>query len=105
MRPSSLSTAWRQTQHPLKDRPDHIAGISKTTYALATPRCLEWRHDPQRTSTNRGPPHPIAGVLVLLGRPNNGNYDLWVRTRRGRFVPRDGAWPWHRANDHRGSGI
>jgi hypothetical protein len=30
----------------------HIAGISKTTYVLATPCCLNWRHDLQRTSTN-----------------------------------------------------
>src|SRR5919204_5675712 len=124
MRPSSWSTAWRHTQHPLKHpacprqldasartnrgsrhRPEHIVGISKTTYALATPRCLEWNHDPQRTSTNRGPPHPIAGVLVLLGRPDNGDHDLWVRTGRGRLVPRDGASPWRRANHHRGSAI
>jgi hypothetical protein len=52
---------------------------------------LTGRHDLQRASTNSGPPHPIAGVLVLLGRPNNGNYDLWMRAGRGRFGPRDGA--------------
>ena len=68
--------------------PAHIVGISKTTYVLATPRCLDWRHDLQRTSTNndpsdsdsqdpcrrparrhrgdrRGPRLPVAGVLVL----------------------------------------
>ncbi len=33
----------------------HIVGISKTTYVLATPRCLEWRRDPQATSTNHDP--------------------------------------------------
>src|SRR5919204_1662694 len=66
----------------------HIVGISKTTYVLATPRCLEWRHDLQRTSTNtnpsdsdsqvpcrrpayrhrgdrRSPWLPVAGLLVL----------------------------------------
>jgi hypothetical protein len=69
----------------------HIVGISKTPYVLATPRCLEWRHDRQRTSTSndpsdsdsqdpcrrparrhrgdrRSPRLPIAGVLVLDGR-------------------------------------
>jgi LAS superfamily LD-carboxypeptidase LdcB len=35
--------------------PAHIVGISKTTYALATPRRLDWRRDPQRTSTNTDP--------------------------------------------------
>jgi serine-type D-Ala-D-Ala carboxypeptidase (penicillin-binding protein 5/6) len=37
----------------------HIAGVSKTTYVLATPRCLDWRRDQQRTSTNSSPPCPI----------------------------------------------
>src|SRR3981081_4694342 len=69
-----------------------MVGISETAYVPATPRCLDWRHALQRTGTNSGPPHPIAGVLVLLGRPNDGDYDLWVRTGRGRLVPRDGAW-------------
>src|SRR5207302_547813 len=33
--------------------PAHIVRISKTTYVLATPRCLEWRHGLQQTSTNQ----------------------------------------------------
>ena len=33
----------------------HIVGISKTAYVPATPRCLDWRHDLQRTSTNHDP--------------------------------------------------
>ena len=33
----------------------HIAGISKTAYVPATPRCLHWRRDLQRTSTNNVP--------------------------------------------------
>src|ERR671935_82155 len=37
----------------------HIVGISKTAYVLATPRCLDWWHDLQRTSTNSSPPYPI----------------------------------------------
>jgi DNA-binding CsgD family transcriptional regulator len=72
-----------------RHQPEHIVGISKTTYVLATPRCLEWRHDLQRTSTNNDPSdsqdpcrrpasrhrgarcsprRPVAGVLVLDGR-------------------------------------
>ena len=70
--------------------PAHIVGISKIAYVLATPRCLEWRRDLPRTSTNndppdsdsqdpcrrpagrhrgdrRGPRQPVAGVLVLDG--------------------------------------
>src|SRR5919106_2980772 len=68
----------------------HVVGISKMTYVLATPRCLEWRHGLPRTSTNndpsdsdpqdprrrpasrhrgdRRPRLPVAGVLVLDGR-------------------------------------
>src|SRR3954453_17444197 len=67
----------------------HIVGISKTGYVPATPRCLEWRHDLPRTSTNNDPPDsedparesahrhhgdrrsprlPVAGVLALCGR-------------------------------------
>ena len=38
--------------------PAHIVGISKTAYVLATPRCLEWRRDLQRTSTKPTIPDP-----------------------------------------------
>src|SRR6188768_4166572 len=79
-------------QHPHAPmvEPAHIVGISKTAYVLATPRCLEWRRDPPRTSTtgdpsdsdsldpcrrparrrrgDRRPRPPVAGVLVLDGR-------------------------------------
>src|SRR6266498_3766529 len=78
--------------------PARIVGISKTTYGLATPRCLEWWHDLPRTSTNndpsashtnndpsdsqdprrrparrhlgdhRSPRLPVTGVLVRAGR-------------------------------------
>ena len=70
--------------------PAHIVGVSKTTYVLATPRCLDWRRDLQQTSTNnapsdsdsqdpcrwpasrhrgdrRSPRLPLARVLVLDG--------------------------------------
>jgi hypothetical protein len=30
----------------------NIAGVSKTTYVLATPRCLDWRRELQRTGAN-----------------------------------------------------
>ena len=51
--------------------PAHIAGVSKTTYAPATPRCLDWRRDLQRTSTNEDPPDSIrrprvAALLVVI---------------------------------------
>src|SRR5262249_31693007 len=48
--------------------PEHIVGISKNTYVLATPGCVDWSHDLPRTSTSNRPPHPPASVLVLPGR-------------------------------------
>src|SRR5258707_15778806 len=36
----------------------HIAGVSKTPYVLATPRCLQWRRDPQQTGTSNDPADP-----------------------------------------------
>src|SRR3954466_16229195 len=33
-------------------RPAHIAGVSKTAYAPATPCGLDWPRDPRRTSTD-----------------------------------------------------
>ena len=42
----------------------HVVGISKTTDVLATPRCLEWRHDLQRTSTNDDPSDSDSRILV-----------------------------------------
>ena len=70
--------------------PAHIVGVSKTTYVLATPRCLDWRRGLQQTSTSnapsdsdsqdpcrrpasrhrgdrRSPRLPVARVLVLDG--------------------------------------
>jgi hypothetical protein len=58
--------------------PAHIFGVSKIAYVLATSRSLQWRYDLLRTSTLPGSEHPIGGVMVLLGRPNDGNYDLWL---------------------------
>src|SRR5260370_6898798 len=55
----------------------HIAGISKTTYVLATPRCLDWRHDLQGTSLRqplprqpapaRRPPRRLGMIPLSLG--------------------------------------
>src|SRR5258708_13075402 len=55
----------------------HIAGIPKTTYVLATPRCLDWRHDLQRTSLRqplprqpapaRRPPRRLGMIPLSLG--------------------------------------
>jgi hypothetical protein len=36
----------------------HIVGVSKIAYVLATPRCLKWRRELQRASTNSAPPDP-----------------------------------------------
>src|SRR3954447_17085571 len=105
-RPSRMASAMKGSSSTIKTRMlrcyevAHIVGISKTTYVPATPRCLQWRHDLPRTSTNSGLPHPIADVLVLLGRLKNGNYNLWMRAGRGRFVPRDGALLWRYAHYH-----
>jgi hypothetical protein len=38
--------------------PAHIVGISKTGYVPATPRCLEWLHGLQETSTTDASPDP-----------------------------------------------
>jgi hypothetical protein len=42
----------------------HILGVSKTTYVLATPRCVDWRRDLQRTGTNSSPPYPKTVLVV-----------------------------------------
>ena len=103
--------------------PAHIVGISKTAYVPATPRCLDWRRDLQRTSTNndpsdsdsqdpcrrparrhrgdrRSPRLPVAGVLVLDGRihradaPRRGDRRRpLAATSRGALGEADGAVP------------
>ena len=35
--------------------PAHIVGVSKTAYVPATPRCLDWRRDPQRNQHEQRP--------------------------------------------------
>jgi hypothetical protein len=44
-----------QHTHALMLRAAHIAGVSKTAYVLATPRCLDWQRDSNRISTNNDP--------------------------------------------------
>jgi hypothetical protein len=39
-------TPQRTPNRGSRHQPEHIVGISKTAYALATPRCVDWRHDP-----------------------------------------------------------
>jgi len=85
--------------------PEHIVGISKTHTCWQQPRCFDWKHDLQRASTNSGPPHPVAGVLAILGRPSNGNHNLWMWAGRGRLVRRDGSSLRRHANYHRGAAI
>jgi hypothetical protein len=53
-------------------QPAHIVGISKTTYVLTTPRCLNWRHDLQRSSRkgcnsdqHAGPPRAALSALGI----------------------------------------
>ena len=52
--------------------PAHIAGVSKIAYVPATPRCLQWRRGPPRTSTNGDPAGSagrrsrVAGLLVVI---------------------------------------
>ena len=86
-------------------RPEHIAGISKTGYAPATPRGLDWRHVQRRTDANSGPKRPVAGTRVPPGRPRTGNYDLRMRAGRGGLFPADGARLWRAASYHGGSGV
>src|SRR3954453_24247048 len=94
-RPSRIASAIRGSSSTSSTRtlgcyePAHIAGVSKTAYVPATPRCLEWRRDRQPTSTNddrsgsdsqtpghrpgrrdrgdRGPRLPVTGVVVADG--------------------------------------
>ena len=47
----------------------HIAGVSKSAYAPATPRCLDWRHELKPTSTKSAPAAPrilLHGLLVVI---------------------------------------
>src|SRR3954447_12702174 len=96
-RPSRMASAMYGSSSTINTRMlrcyelAHVVGISKTTDVLATPRCLEWRHDLHRTSTNndpsdsdpqdpcrhpasrhggdrRSPRLPVARVLVLEAR-------------------------------------
>ncbi len=100
----------------------HIADVSKTTYALATPRCLDCRHDLPRASTNndpsnsdspdpcgrpatghrgdrRSPRLPVADGLVLANVLDS------VLARNGRIThrrpPQSGSWcAWRSADQH-----
>src|SRR6266536_2063922 len=60
-RPSRMASAIKGSSSTINTRMlrcyelAHLVGISKTTYVLATPRFLEWRHDLPRTSTNHDP--------------------------------------------------
>ena len=96
--------------------PARIVGISKTTYVLATPRCLDWRHDLPRTSTSndpsdsdpldpcrrpasrhrgdRRPRLPVAGVLVLDEPHHQTASCSEHRGARGEALPST-VWPAH----------
>jgi hypothetical protein len=49
-----------QHTHASRLGPAHIARVSKTAYVPATPRCLQWRRDPQQTGTSHDPADPDA---------------------------------------------
>jgi D-alanyl-D-alanine carboxypeptidase (penicillin-binding protein 5/6) len=64
----------------------HIVGISKTTYVLRTPGCLDWRHDLQQTSANSSSPHTIDRAprrLRLCGMTKTPQPDYGTRTLYG----------------------
>lgn len=83
----------------------HIVGVSKIAYSPATPRCLDWTHDLQRTGASSGQPHLVAGTRVLPGRHGDRNHGLRMRAGRGRFVPAAGAPLWRTANHYGGGRI
>ncbi len=45
----------------------HIAGISKTAYALTTPRCLDWRHESNEAVSRRSWPLAVLALVALIG--------------------------------------
>jgi LytR cell envelope-related transcriptional attenuator len=48
--------------------PAHIVGISKTAYALATPRCLDWRCDVQQThAASRSTRRALLAIVQEIG--------------------------------------
>ena len=57
----------------MRNEPGHIAGISKTAYALATPRWLHWRHVHRRTradddaSSADPDPSPESDGITVYG--------------------------------------
>ena len=87
----SRSMTWSQ--------PEHIVGVSKTTYVLATPRCLGWRHDLRtapRSHRSRLPSHvrrpyarsKDAAVTSTLGRDPVSTQSLHVGRNMSRRL-----WP------------
>ena len=95
--------------------PAHIAGVSKTAYVLATPRCLEWRRDLQPARDHTAPPDPdpqdarrrparrprgdrgsprppVAGVLAVVGAADRRSRPRATScARRGRGAVPDGT--------------
>jgi hypothetical protein len=47
----------------------YIVGIPKTTYGLTTPRCLDWQHESNRSSTNNGPQDSASRSTAASGTP------------------------------------
>jgi putative ABC transport system ATP-binding protein len=59
-------------------QPEHIVGVSKTAYVLATPRCLDWRHEENTTAAGR-PCHggPAQRGLFDRGSPRYYTHQWW----------------------------
>ena len=96
-------------------RAGYIVGVSKTAYGLATPRCLDWRHDLPRTSRTNHPSdfrapgrqpagrrrgrsrsaigHQAAGVLLIDGRSPHRRPGAFRRDHHAALGEADGAVP------------
>jgi hypothetical protein len=63
-----------------------IVGLSETAYVRATSRCLDWRHDLQRTSTNSGPRHGWCS-LQFQEQPPHETVSKWPNAPSQRRPP------------------
>src|SRR5215218_4636117 len=73
----------------------HIVAVSKIAYVLATPRCLQWRRDPQQTGTSNEPADPDSQALCRRrARRHRGDRGS-ARLRVAGVVVLDGAVALH----------
>src|SRR3954454_13752203 len=69
----------------------HIVGVSKIAYVLATPRCLQWRRDPQQTGTSNDPADPDAQAPCCRRARRHRGDRRSSRVQVGRVVVLAGA--------------